>query len=75
LVLIADMAASLSASLSHFGPLRVRPERRLPATVVARALACPGAEVTGGREHRHVDPDLTEDVLRSACLDPAERAQ
>src|SRR6266849_6704404 len=25
------MAASLSASLSHFEPLRVRPERRLPA--------------------------------------------
>ena len=25
------MAASLSASLSHFDPLRVRPERRFPA--------------------------------------------
>ena len=28
---MAAIAASLSASLSHLEPLRVRPERRLPA--------------------------------------------
>ena len=44
MVRIADIAASLSAVLSHFDPLRVR-------------------------------PDLGEDVLRGAGLDPIDGAQ
>jgi hypothetical protein len=75
LVLIADIAAFLSASLSHLDPLRVLPERRLPADWSLPEHWPAHEEVPGGREHRHVGADLGEDVLRAARLDPGQRAQ
>jgi hypothetical protein len=41
-----------------------------PGDVVARAAPCPGGQVPGGREHRHVDADLGDDGLGGALPTP-----
>jgi hypothetical protein len=70
------MAASLSAAFSHLEPLRVRPERRLPADwSLPGHLAGPRGQVPGGREDTHVDADLGDDHLGGAGLDAWDRAQ
>jgi hypothetical protein len=76
LVRIAAIAASSSAQSSHFEPLRVLPERRLPGgLVVAGAHPGPGGELLVGREHAHVNADLGDDHLGGAPLNSGDRAQ
>src|SRR3954471_12119037 len=73
---IAAMAASSSAKSSHSDPLRVLPERRLPADwSLPGQRPGPGREVPRGRELGHVGADLGEDALRAAALDAGHRAQ
>jgi hypothetical protein len=55
LVRVAAMEASWSASFRHFDPLRVLPERCLPAELVLPAqLSGPRREVPSGQEDGHV---------------------
>jgi hypothetical protein len=43
--------------------------------VVARTAASPGGQLPGGREHRHVHPDLGKDRLRGPLTDPGNGVQ
>ena len=73
---VAALAASVSVARSHLEPLRVLPERRLPAdSFVAGAHAGPRGEVFGGRERAHVDADLGDQHLGGALLDAGDRHQ
>jgi len=69
-------AASVSAIASHLDPLRVRPERRLPAdSSFAGAEARPGGQMPRRREDAHVGADLGHDHLGGAPLHAGDRAE
>ena len=73
---VAASAASSRAVSSHLEPLRVLPERRLPAE-----WSLPGhwpaqlARWRGGREAAHVGADLGEHHLGGALLHAGDRAE
>src|SRR3954469_25813483 len=73
---MAAIAASLSAALSQREPLRVRPERCLPAE---RSLPghCPAQEARWRAEGNtvNVGADLGDDDLGGAPLNAGDRAQ
>src|SRR5688500_86726 len=72
---MAAMAASSSAKSSHLDPLRVLPERRLPADLsFAGAAAGPRRQMPSGRDPGPAGADLADDALRAAALDAGHRA-
>src|SRR5438034_7921210 len=69
------MAASLSASLSHFEPLRVRPERRLPADWSLPGH-CPAQEARWRSLGKtDMSTPISARMFSAVRLDPVERAQ
>ena len=76
LVRIAAIAASSSAQSSHLEPLRVLPERRLPADWSLPGH-CPAQEARclAVGNTAHVDADLGDDHLGGAPLHAGDRAQ
>src|SRR3954454_3806053 len=69
------MAASSSAKSSHLEPLRVLPERRLPADWSLPGHWPARGEVPRGREPGHVGADLSDHRFGTAALDADGCAQ
>jgi hypothetical protein len=75
LVRLAALATSLTQPPSHVDPLRVRPERCLPADSVFPGHPRPRGQVGRGGELTHVRADLGHDDLGGALVDPGDGVQ